>query len=139
MNKRNFITLTMGLITAKLLSPFKSLSMNKSQTPNWSSTSIDKVDEQRLLKGGPYLSFINENSLKTGLYVLPKGSDDKQSPHELDEVYYILEGKSKISVDGEVIDVNPGDVLFVKAQIEHRFLEIENDLKILVFFSEFKA
>ncbi len=90
-------------------------------------------------EGGPYLSFINEKSLKTGLYVLPKGSEDKQNLHELDEVYYIIEGQSKFFADGDTIGVRPGDVIFVKARIEHRFVDIERDLKILVFFSEFKV
>ena len=139
MNKRNFLTVSMGLLITKLLAPFKSFSMNKRQTPNWSSFKIDAINEKRLSEGGPYLSFINEKSLKTGLYVLPKGSEDKQSPHELDEVYYIIEGKSKFFVNGDTVGVSPGDVIFVKARIEHRFVDIEQDLKILVFFSEFKV
>lgn len=139
MDKRNLLTASVGLFLAKVLSPLKSFSMNKQQVPNWSSFKIKDVNDKRLSEGGPYLSFLNEKSLKTGLYVLPKGIEDKQNPHELDEVYYIIEGRSKFFVDGEVVGVNPGDVLYVKAQIEHRFLDIEEDLKILVFFSEFKV
>ncbi len=139
MNKRNFLTVSISLFLTKLLSPFKSFSMNKHQTPNWSSFKIEDVNDKRLSQGGPYLSFLNEKSLKTGLYVLPKGTEDKQNPHELDEVYYIIEGQSKFSVDGDIADIFPGDILYVKAQIEHRFVDITQDLKILVFFSEFKV
>ena len=139
MNKRNFLLVTISVFISKLLSPFKSSAMDKHQTPAWSSFKIDEIDQQRINKGGPYLSFLNERSLKTGLYVLPRGTEDKQNPHELDEVYYIIEGKSKFVVDGDQIDVNPGDTIFVKAKIEHRFIEIEEDLKILVFFSEFEV
>ena len=139
MNKRNFLTVSISLFLSKLLSPFKSFAMNKQQTPNWSSYKIEDINDKRLSEGGPYLSFINEKTLKTGLYVLPKGSEDKQNPHELDEVYYIIEGQSRFFVDGDTIEVNPGDVLYVKAQIEHRFIDIESDLKILVFFSELRV
>ncbi len=139
MNKRNFIAVSIGLVLAKMLSPFKSFSMNKKQTPTWRSFKIDDINQKRLSEGGPYLSFLNEKSLKTGLYVLPKGTEDKQNPHDLDEVYYVIEGRSKFFVDGDTVDVSPGDVLYVKAQIEHRFKEITEDLKILVFFSEFKV
>ena len=140
MDKRRFLFSSIALLAAKIFFPFRSQAMKKTtQESNWSTINVADVDQQRIEKGGPYLSFINRDSLKTGLYVLPKGSEDKQKPHELDEVYYIVEGVSKFFVDGETIGVRPGDVIYVKAEKEHRFVEIEQDLKILVFFSEFRA
>ncbi|MEQ9424641.1 MAG: cupin domain-containing protein [Cyclobacteriaceae bacterium] len=106
------------------------------QTKTWSKHKIGSIDEERIQKGGPYLSFINRETLKTGLYVLPKGTVDGQTPHDLDEVYYIIEGRSKFFADGDTMDVEAGDVLFVAAKKEHRFSDIQEDLKILVFFSE---
>ena len=139
MNKRAFLTTSFGAALLNLLVPFKSFSSSRrTQTTNWSRINIAQVNEDRIKRGGPYLSFINRESLKTGLYVLPKNSEDKQNPHELDEVYYIIEGNSKFFVDGEVTEVREGDVIYVKSAIEHRFVDIEKDLKILVFFSEMR-
>ena len=83
----------------------------------------------------PYLSFLERSTLKAGLYILPKGGVDKQQPHTLDEVYFVVEGHSKFKVGEEEMTVIPGTVLYVKAGVDHRFFDITGDLKILVFFS----
>ena len=56
-------------------------------------------------------------------------------PHTEDEVYYIVSGRSKFHVEGEVANVLPGDVIFVKAHADHRFYDITEDLLIVVFFA----
>jgi hypothetical protein len=38
-------------------------------------------------------------------------------------------------VDGVDRDLCPGSIVYVKALAEHRFLGIEEELRILVFFS----
>jgi mannose-6-phosphate isomerase-like protein (cupin superfamily) len=43
-----------------------------------------------------YLEFLKVPDLSMGLYVLPAGGLDPQSPHTEDEVYYILSGRAKI-------------------------------------------
>ena len=82
-----------------------------------------------------YLPFLDRSTLSCGLYRLPAGSTDGQSPHELDEVYYLIEGEATFRAGEEERKVGPGDVLFVAAGVEHRFHTIEKDLSILVFFS----
>ncbi len=74
-------------------------------------------------------------SLRTGLYVLPAGSVDTQSPHTEDEVYYVVRGRGRFTADGDDMAVETGAVLFVAAHAEHRFHAIEEDLEILVFFA----
>ena len=83
-----------------------------------------------------YLKFLDEASLSSGLYTLRKGQKDPQSPHLLDELYYVLEGQAKLQVSDKVYPALPGDVLFVPAHVEHKFIEIEEDLRLLVFFSK---
>ena len=48
----------------------------------------------------------------------------------------MLAGKAKFESEGDVRDVGPGAVLYVAAFAPHRFLEIEEDLTLLVFFSK---
>ncbi len=83
-----------------------------------------------------YLEFFENNTMSMGLYVLPAGSKDEQSPHELDEVYVVAEGRAVLEVEGETFPATEGSVLFVKAKARHHFHTIETDLKVLVFFSK---
>lgn len=84
------------------------------------------------------MPFLNTDKLKTGLYNLPAGSQDRQRPHAEDEVYYVISGKAMFKAGEESILVETGAVLYVKTEVEHRFYDIEEDLNILVFFSNMK-
>lgn len=95
----------------------------------------DEVTRLRANSGDSYVQFLNEGSLSLGLYVLPAGSVDSQLPHAEDEVYYVVEGRGVIDVAGERREVKPGSMIFVAKHIEHRFVDIEADLSIVVFFA----
>jgi mannose-6-phosphate isomerase-like protein (cupin superfamily) len=69
------------------------------------------------------------------MYALAAGSRDGQQPHTEDEIYYVVEGKACLQVNGEDLAVEVGTVAFVGAGVEHRFHSIEEDLKVLVFFA----
>jgi mannose-6-phosphate isomerase-like protein (cupin superfamily) len=95
----------------------------------------DEVRQERDQSGEDYLQFINRGTLSLGLYVLAAGVRDEQSPHAEDEIYYVVSGRGAIVVDGERRRVAPGSIIFVAKEIEHRFVEIEEDLALLVFFA----
>ena len=82
-----------------------------------------------------YQEFLRHPSLSVGLYVLPAGAADPQKPHTEDEVYYIVSGQGSIRVGGENRQVHAGSVVFVGANVEHRFHTITEDMTILVFFA----
>lgn len=82
-----------------------------------------------------YLEFLRVPSLSLGLYTLPAGGEDLQSPHKQDEVYYVIRGKAVLRVEGEQQPALPGGLLFVPAHAEHKFIEIEEELSLLVFFA----
>ena len=65
----------------------------------------------------------------------PAGSVDGQTPHTEDEVYYVLGGRAALVVEGARTDVAPGSVAFVAAGVDHRFVDITEDLEVLVFWS----
>jgi len=85
--------------------------------------------------GNAYVQFINEGTLSLGLYALPAGSLDTQLPHAEDEIYYVVAGRGVIVVAGERRPVRPGSIVFVAREVAHRFVDIEEDLSILVFFA----
>jgi mannose-6-phosphate isomerase-like protein (cupin superfamily) len=90
---------------------------------------------ERQTSGKLYLEFLRVASLSMGVYALPAGGTDPQSPHTEDEVYYVASGRGAIRVDGEDRSVQPGSVIFVPAGAEHRFHSITEDLTLLVFFA----
>jgi len=82
-----------------------------------------------------YLEFLKVPDLSMGLYVLPAGGTDPQSPHTEDEVYYVVSGRAKIQVAEENRDVQAGSIVYVAKNVEHRFYSIEEELKVIVFFA----
>lgn len=82
-----------------------------------------------------YLEFLKVPDLSMGLYILPAGGTDPQSPHTEDEVYYVVSGKAKIKVTDEDRDVQAGSVVYIAKNVEHKFHSIEEELTIIVFFA----
>ena len=94
-----------------------------------------EINQEQADSGKPYLQFLNEGTMSLGLYVLPAGSVDPQSPHAEDEIYHVVAGRGAIVVAGERRPVQPGSIVFVAKAVEHRFVDIAEDLSILVFFA----
>ena len=91
--------------------------------------------DERARSGKAYLEFLRVPSLSMGVYHLPAGGVDPQSPHTEDEVYYVVSGRAQIRVGEEDRSVGPGSIVFVAASVPHRFHTIEEELTLLVFFS----
>ena len=89
------------------------------------------------MAGNPveYLEFIKKDSLSSGIYHLKAGATDPQSPHEEDEIYYVLQGTASFTASSEPVTIVPGSILYVAAGEQHRFHDIEEDLTLLVFFA----
>ena len=83
----------------------------------------------------PYLEFLRKASMSAGAYVLPAGGVDGQKPHTEDELYYVVRGHATIRVGDEDRAVQAGSLVYVDAQVEHRFHDIEEELVVLVFFA----
>ena len=96
---------------------------------------LAEVVAERARSGEAYRQFLNAGSLSVGLYVLPAGGEDPQQPHAEDEVYYVVAGRATLRVDGRDRPVAPGDILFVGAGVEHRFVDIAEELTLLVLFA----
>ncbi|WP_345325757.1 cupin domain-containing protein [Candidatus Villigracilis proximus] len=60
-----------------------------------------------------YLEFLKVPDLSMGVYILPAGGIDPQSPHTEDEVYYIVSGKAQIQVADENRAVQSGSIVYV--------------------------
>ena len=82
----------------------------------------------------PWLPFLDLPSMLLGVYVVAADDSATHQPHALDEVYYAVRGRGRLSVAGEERAVAPGTVLYVPAGVAHHFHGIEEELTLLVFF-----
>ena len=96
---------------------------------------LNEIDAQRAESSKQYREFLRVASMSAGLYVLAAGATDPQRPHHEDEMYYVVRGRARFRAGDEDRQVSAGTVLFVAAEIEHRFYDVEEDLAVLVFFA----
>jgi mannose-6-phosphate isomerase-like protein (cupin superfamily) len=96
---------------------------------------IDQLDEQRARAGKSYLEFLCLAAMSAGVYTLPAGGIDPQKPHKEDEMYYLVRGRARMQAGSEDQAIGPGSVIFVTAEMEHRFYDIAEELVVLVFFA----
>ena len=97
--------------------------------------SAAEVEDQLAGSGKSYREFMRVAAMSVGLYVLAAGATDRQKPHREDEVYYVLRGRARFKAGAEDREVSAGSVIFVAAEVGHRFYDIAEELAILVAFS----
>jgi quercetin dioxygenase-like cupin family protein len=96
---------------------------------------VGEIDQQRAQSGKLYREFLRVPALSAGLYVLAPGATDSQRPHHEDEMYYVVRGRARFRAGDEDQEISAGSVLFVAAEVEHRFYDIVEELAMLVFFA----
>jgi quercetin dioxygenase-like cupin family protein len=72
--------------------------------------------------------------LSCGTYSIPAGGTDPQSPHTEDEIYVVTQGRATLWTPDASAEMGPGDVAFVFAGEEHRFVDVAEDFAVLVVF-----
>jgi len=92
---------------------------------------LDKLAEQ----AQPYHEFLRRRGMSLGIYVLPAGGEDHQHPHSSDEVYVVLRGRAALRVRDQNHEVRQGSVISVDHGEEHRFVDVTEDLHVLVVFA----
>ena len=96
---------------------------------------ISELGKQKEQAGKRYLEFLRVPAMSAGVYVLPAGGADPQSPHNEDELYYVVRGEAKMRMGAETRSIGPGSIIFVAAAVEHRFYDITEELVVLVCFA----
>jgi len=86
-------------------------------------------------KSGAYFhTFINKENLAAGVLRLAPGEDDTQTPHDSDEIYYIIEGDGFLNISGKDYPLREGKAYFVGKKVEHKFHGNKRELVVLYFF-----
>jgi mannose-6-phosphate isomerase-like protein (cupin superfamily) len=97
--------------------------------------SLPDIEEQRAESGKPYREFLRVPAMSAGLYVVPAGGTDRQKPHREDEIYCVLRGRARFKAGSEDREVSAGSVIFVAAEVGHRFYDIAEELAVMVLFA----
>lgn len=79
-------------------------------------------------------TFINKDSLATGILVLAPGEEDTQEPHESDEVYFIISGNGFLKIKNKDYEISKDKLFFVGKDVPHYFHSNTKELKVLYFF-----
>ncbi len=80
-------------------------------------------------------TFLNRKNIAAGILVLEPGDEDTQSPHDDDEVYYVLRGDGYLKINDKDYEVSEGKAFYVQKQIPHKFFGNKKELIALYFFS----
>ena len=96
---------------------------------------LDQIVEAARAAGDQWREFLRAGMFSAGIYHLPAGELDRQTPHAEDEIYYVLAGRAELEVEGKREPVEPGSIAFVTKLAEHRFVDIVEDLELLVIFA----
>jgi mannose-6-phosphate isomerase-like protein (cupin superfamily) len=96
-------------------------------------------DELQADRSRSYAEFLRRPGMSMGVYHLPAGGKDLQHPHAVDEVYVVLAGRGSLEVEGKRIEVQPGRVVSVDIGADHHFVDVTEDLSVLVVFAPASA
>ena len=96
---------------------------------------LPEIQPQGIKREKPYREFLRVPSMSAGVYVLAAGAVDGQRPHQQDEMYYVIRGRARFRVGSEDHEVFAGSVIFVAAEVEHRFHVVSEELVVLVLFA----
>ncbi|MBW0115491.1 cupin domain-containing protein [Pseudonocardia abyssalis] len=81
-----------------------------------------------------YREHLRAADLSVGTYCIPVGGKDGQPAHGEDEVYVVVRGRARLVSETLDVAVGPGSVVYVPACEEHQFVEVSEDLSIVVVF-----
>lgn len=107
--------------------------MNESNDRGFHGAIGEWVDRLPTEEGKPFVVAYERGTLKVELYA-PRGVDD-QTPHGQDEVYVVVKGEGVFVNGSREHRFGPGDLLFVPAGVEHRFVGFSDDLVVWVVFT----
>lgn len=93
---------------------------------------LPRPASERWPEGEHFVEAFAHGSLVVELYAPPRR--DSQSPHDRDEVYFVISGEGDFVVAGERTRFAGGDALFVPAGAEHRFENFSDDFATWVVF-----
>jgi len=78
--------------------------------------------------------FLNTENLNLGIVNFKKNSTALNHRHDVEEALYVLSGKAKVKIAGEILNINKNDFVYVPAHTDHQVITGEKSIKILFIF-----
>jgi mannose-6-phosphate isomerase-like protein (cupin superfamily) len=94
-----------------------------------------ELDDLQADRSRSYAEFLRRPGISMGIYHLPVGGRDPQHPHSAHEGYVVLAGRAVLDVEGHRLDMQRGRVVSVDVGADHRFVDVTEDLSVLVVFA----
>lgn len=104
----------------------------KDARAHWQFT-VEEATEALKASANGIFEVLSGHGTMTIEYYAPRGTDG-QSTHVQDEIYVIAAGTGTFFKAGERPPFKPGDIIFVEAGVEHRFLDFTDDFGTWVIF-----
>lgn len=79
-----------------------------------------------------WIEHLRASDLSVGTYSIPAGGLDDQRPHLEDEIYVVQTGRATMVTATGRAEVRPGSVVFVPANEKHQYVDITEDLTLIV-------
>jgi mannose-6-phosphate isomerase-like protein (cupin superfamily) len=95
-------------------------------------TAANALAELAGAAGREFIGVFRHGTLEVEIYRPQKV--DRQKPHTRDEVYVVISGSGTFINGSERHAFEAGEVLFVPAGVEHRFVDFTDDFATWVFF-----
>lgn len=103
--------------------------------PSAQAFDLPSILEEPRAAGATYVELLRRPGFSLGLYTLPVGCVDGQHPHAADEVYLVQSGHGILRVGNQTYPVSPGSIVSVDRGVDHSFVEVAEDLKVVVVFA----
>lgn len=111
-------------------------------TPNMADTTaglytLQQIESKRKADEVVWNPFHRCRTMVFGLYMMPKltGGDSTQT-HPVDEINIVTRGSGKFSVDAKQMNVEEGDIIYVRKGQGHFFHDLNQDLDVLILFEK---
>ena len=79
-------------------------------------------------------TFLNRENLAAGILFLKPGDEATQTPHDSDEIYYVIRGNGYLKISKKDYPVREGKAFFVAKNVAHYFFGNTKELEVLYFF-----
>ncbi|MFN3654824.1 MAG: cupin domain-containing protein [Candidatus Nitrosotenuis sp.] len=84
---------------------------------------------------GYFHTFLNRENIAAGVLVLQPHEEDSQTPHDADEVYFVVRGDGYLKINNKDYEVSEGKAFYVQKNVPHKFFGNKKEIIALYFFS----
>jgi mannose-6-phosphate isomerase-like protein (cupin superfamily) len=96
--------------------------------------SLNKAISDLDISHNYFLNVFSSKGLEAGILRLKEGDKDIQAPHSIDEIYFVVDGKGSLEIEGKINAVKRGDFIFVPANAHHKFTLDSTSKSLLVIY-----